>query len=241
METLEISVVVPCFNEAGNLGELVLRLNKIFTAKQLGGEIVLVDDGSEDSTATVIRALSHESDTVVGIFHTANRGIAEAWKSGVEVARGRYVCLIDADLQYLPEDVPRLHREIRGSEHDVVQGHRSSIGRLKDSRYLLSRGLNILLNSLFSMSLKDNKSGFVIARRDTLRTILHFTYDYYYPNTFIAVAAAARGYGIREVEVLFESRYVGKSYIAGFPAVVVGKALVDLCKGRPRISTAIAR
>lgn len=231
MRTPALSVVVPCYNEAKNLPELVERLERVFDRKELAGEVVLVDDGSADDTGAVIRALSADHPRVVGVFHERNRGIAAAWESGVSRARGEYVCLIDADLQNLPEDVWRLFREIRLSHADVVQGYRSSVGRLRDSRYLLSKGLNGLLNTLFGMSARDNKSGFVIALRETLADILHHRYRYRYFQTFITVAAKTKGYTVREVETLFESRLLGQSFMSRFPVRVVVLALVDLAKG----------
>ena len=116
-----------------------------------------------------------------------------AWRSGIAAARGRYVCLIDADLQNLPEDVWRLYREITLTGADLVQGYRSSIGRERDSRYFLSVGLNTLLNRLFGMRQHDNKSGFVIAERETLEDVLRHRQRYHYFQTFISVAAARQG------------------------------------------------
>lgn len=231
MKSPDVSVVVPCYNEAKNLPELAERLERVFDRKEIAGEIVLVDDGSADDTGSLIRSLSAEHPRVVGVFHETNQGIAAAWQSGVGRARGEYVCLIDADLQNLPEDVWRLYREIRLSHADIVQGYRSSVGRLKDSRYLLSKGLNRLLNLMFGMSARDNKSGFVIGLRETLADVLHHRYRYRYFQTFITVAARSKGYTIREVETLFESRLLGQSFMSRFPVRVVLVALVDLVKG----------
>ena len=142
---LLLSVVAPCFNEAQNLAELTERLNRTFERKGIAGEIILVNDGSRDDTGAVIDALARQHPNVVAIHHAVNRGIEAGWRSGLQAARGIYVCFIDADLQHLPEDVYRLLREIQHSHVDLVQGYRSSVGRLKDSRYILSKGLNFLL------------------------------------------------------------------------------------------------
>ncbi len=227
----ELSVVVPCFNEAKNLPELAERLDRVFQRKAIDGEVVLVDDGSGDDTAAAIGLLAERYPGVArGVFHQTNQGIAAAWSSGTAAARGRYVCFMDADLQNLPEDVARLHREICWSHADLVQGYRSSVGRLKDSRYLLSKGLNWLLNTLFGMRQRDNKSGFVIARRETMADLLHHRYRYRYFQTFITVSARAKGYSLREIETLFESRLLGRSFMSRFPLGVVLWALWDLAK-----------
>ncbi len=231
MRSVELSVVVPCYNEAGNLPELVVRLLSVFEKRKVKGEIVLVNDGSRDDSGTVIDTLAKKHAEVVPVHHEKNRGLAAGWDSGVAKATGIYVCLIDADLQYQPEDVARLHRELLHARVDMVQGYRSSIGRQRDSRYHLSKGLNTLLNTMFGMRLRDNKSGFIIARRETLADILHRRLKYAYFQTFIAVSAHAKGYSIREIETVFETRLVGQSFIPNFPLVLILRVFADLAKG----------
>jgi phenylacetate-CoA ligase len=224
----ELSVIAPCYNEEGNLRELVNRLQTAFETKSIAGEILLVDDGSKDGTGALVDQLAREHPNVVAVHHETNRGIVAGWKSGLAASHGDLVCLIDADLQNLPEDVCRLHRELRVSGADVVQGFRSSIGRLRDSRYLLSKTLNTILNVCFGMRLRDNKSGFIICRRDVLFDILRHRWDYYYFQSLIMISAKSKGYTIREIETLFESRLVGKSFIPRIPVAVIYRVLVDI-------------
>jgi phenylacetate-CoA ligase len=226
----ELSVIAPCYDEAANLPELVERVRLLFARRELAGELILVDDGSVDATAEVMTQLAADHAFVVVCRHPTNRGIVAAWKTGLGRARGNYVGLIDADLQYQPEDIDRLYRELRFSHADVVQGWRTSIGRLRDSRWLLSRGLNVLLNACFAMRSRDNKSGFVVCRRVVLEEILSHRFRYRYFQTFITVSAHAKGYTIREVETLFESRRQGRSFIAAGLSRVIGWVLVDLIK-----------
>ena len=226
----QLSVVAPCFNEALNLPELVERLNRTFERKRIDGEIVLVNDGSRDDTGAVVDALAREHANVVAVHHEVNRGIEAGWRSGLQAARGIYVCFIDADLQHLPEDVYRLLREIQHSHVDLVQGYRSSVGRLRNSRYILSKGLNFLLNSLFGMQLRDNKCGFVLSRKEVLEDVLSHRYRYRYFQTFITVSAHCKGYSVRSIETMFESRLLGESFLARFPLRAVLWSFVDLAK-----------
>ena len=133
-------------------------------------EVILVNDGSQDNNRERIDSLS--SEYVKGIHIDTNKGIEQAWKMGIAKARGVYVCLIDADLQYQPEDIWRIFRELKHQHCDIVQGYRSAIGRVKDSRKFLSVCLNFILNILFSMKAKDNKSGFIVCRKEILEDIL---------------------------------------------------------------------
>jgi len=226
----ELSVIAPCYNEEGNLRELVNRLRNAFWTKNIAGEIVLVDDGSTDGTGALVDQLAQEHSTVIAVHHGKNLGMVAGWRSGLQAAHGDLVCLIDADLQNLPEDVCRLYRELRLSGADVVQGYRSSVGRIRDSRYRLSKTLNFILNTCFGMRLRDNKSGFIICRRDVLADVLRHRFRYHYFQSLIMVAAKSKGYTIREIETLFESRLVGKSFISRFPALLIYRVLADIAK-----------
>ncbi len=226
----ELSVIAPCYNEEGNLRELVNRLRNAFWTKNIVGEIVLVDDGSTDGTGPLVDQLAQEQPNVIAVHHGKNMGMVAGWRSGLQAAHGDLVCLIDADLQNLPEDVCRLYRELRLSGADIVQGYRSSVGRIRDSRYRLSKTLNFILNACFGMRLRDNKSGFIICRRDVLADVLRHRFRYHYFQSLIMVAAKSKGYTIREIETLFESRLVGKSFISRFPALVIFRVLTDIAK-----------
>jgi phenylacetate-CoA ligase len=218
--SIELSVIVPCLDEEANVDELVGRLLGTFEVGGLRGEAILVDDGSTDGTAAAIRRLeaAHPGE-VVGVFHPENRGIAAAWKSGAAVARGALVATIDADLQYQPEDLLRLRRALYDHSVDVVQGARSAVGRARDHRYSLSRGLNALLNGVFSMDLADNKSGFVLCAKEVFDDLLTYEGRYFYWQSFVMVAAHAKGYSYREVETLFERRRAGTSFLEGTAAL----------------------
>ncbi|WP_050436295.1 glycosyltransferase [Chondromyces crocatus] len=226
-----MSVIVPCFNEALNLRELTARMLRVFEVGGLRGELLLVDDGSKDDTAAVIQALSVEHPgVVVGCLHPQNQGIAAAWRTGAVAARGELCAIIDADLQYQPEDLLRLRRALYDHSVDVVQGWRSAVGRQRDQRYHLSRGLNHLLNGVFGMDLHDNKSGFVVCAREVLLDLLTFEGRYFYWQSFIMVAAHAKGYSYREIETIFEERRQGKSFLEGAALKTSARSLVDVAR-----------
>jgi phenylacetate-CoA ligase len=229
MSSLELSVVVPCYNERFNVEELTRRVLDMFQVGGFPGELILVDDGSGDGTGDAIKALAERyPGEVVAKLHDRNQGIVAAWRTGTAAARGRLVSIIDADLQYQPEDILRLRRELIEHSLDVVQGWRSATGRKKDSRYYLSRGLNAMLNKTFGMALKDNKSGFVVCAKEVMEDLLTYSGNYYYWQSFIMVAAHAKGYAYKEVETLFEPRRQGVSFLDKTAYRAVARSFIDI-------------
>jgi phenylacetate-CoA ligase len=228
---MSISVIVPCYNEAGNIIELTSRLDRTLSEFTQEYEIILVDDCSLDKTWEEITYVQKLNSKVKPILHLDNLGMANAWKTGLHNSCYEYSCLIDADLQYQPEDILRLYNEIKFRQPDMVQGARVHIGELKNSRFILSKGLNFLLNFIFSMRLKDNKSGFVLARRDILLDILNTRFSYKTLQTFITISAKSKCYKISEIDVIFKERLVGNSFVSTIPIKLIGNVLLDLIKG----------
>lgn len=227
---IEISVIVPCFNESHNLFELCKRICSVSEFINKNVEIILVDDKSTDDTKIIVDKIKKQFSSIVYISHKRNLGMATAWKSGLNIAKGKYSCLIDADLQYQPEDISVLYNALINNPGDIIQGARSSVGRLKDSRFIYSRVLNILLNSIFNMSLKDNKSGFIICRTYIMRQIFNVRLEYKTFQTFLLVSAHHKNIKIREIEVLFLDRLQGKSFIKTLPLALIYNVFVDLIK-----------
>jgi len=226
-----LTIIAPCFNEEENAPELIKRVGQMFRDNNIAGELVIVNDGSKDQTEKVVTELMKSNTFVKLVNHKMNKGIEQGWRSGVQAASGPFVCLIDADLQNRPEDVAKLFREIQTHRVDFVQGSRIVIGRKKDSRFYLSRGFNTLLNTVFGMSLKDNKSGFILTYRVLLQDILFHRFTYQYFQSFIAIAAKRKGYSIRQIDTVFESRRAGTSMMSAFPLKVIFRCLIDLIKG----------
>jgi phenylacetate-coenzyme A ligase PaaK-like adenylate-forming protein len=227
-DSYSLSVIAPCLNEEVNIPVLAERLFSATDEAGISTELVLVDDGSTDCSWQAIQRLRESrGDSVVGVRHTDNFGIAESWRSGLDSARGTYACFIDADLQNPPEEVVTLYRRLLSSPFDVAQGFRSSIGRLRDSRLMFSKVLNLLLNATFGMRARDNKSGFLLGPRAVLMDVLDHRRKYRHFQTFVTVSAKAKGYSILEVETLFESRNAGRSFIDASVWRVVRQALRD--------------
>ena len=232
-----LSVIAPCFNEQDNIGPLAARALAVFDAMDVQAELLLVDDGSSDNTWSKILRCSRDDARVRGVRHRSNRGIENAWRTGLVAAAGELICLIDADLQNRPEDIARLYKTYLREVPDIVQGVRHPVRGARRC-HLFSRALNALLNATFRMRSRDNKSGFILCRRDVLERVLSHRYRYRYFQSFIGVAAASLGYTTAEVDTDFDPRHGGRSFLRRFPIGVSSRILWELLKFK--VETALA-
>jgi phenylacetate-CoA ligase len=231
---ISLSVIAPCLNEAPNVPPLVERMMAVFDGMPVACELVLIDDGSTDGTwAAIADQIQQQPRRVRGIRHEHNRGIVEGWRSGLGIAGGELICLIDSDLQNRPEDIVRLYSALREGGADVAQGVRHPTSSWV--RFVFSKVLNHMLNLAFAMNLRDNKSGFVLCRREVLIDALTDADGYRYFQSFLGVALARRGYSFSQVDTRFDSRQAGQSFLSGFPVLVSLRICRELA--RYRLST----
>ena len=121
-ENLDISVVVPLYNEDESLPELFAWIKRVMDANQFSYEVVFVDDGSTDNSWQVVEDLSKEYSQVKAIKFQRNYGKSAALHKGFELAQGQVVITMDADLQDSPDEIPELYRMIVEDGFDVVSG-----------------------------------------------------------------------------------------------------------------------
>lgn len=226
-----LSVLTTCLNEVDNIDHLAKRMLRTFDRMDVEAELVVVDDGSDDGTWRRLANWMDLDPRIRGVRHDENRGIESGWRSALAHSQGSLVCLIDADLQNRPEDVALLHDVYRERRSDVVQGVRrpENLSRL---RYLQSRALNLILNTTFRMHLKDNKSGFILCRREVLDAMLTHRFSYRYYQCFLAAAAHRRGFTIRQVDTVFEPRVGGESFLKTIPVRPIARILWEIVKAR---------
>jgi glycosyltransferase involved in cell wall biosynthesis len=196
-----VSIVIPAYNEADVIGEVVAAL----TAAARLHEIIVVDDGSRDGTATQATA----AGALVSV-HPYNKGNGAAVKTGIRRATGEFVLIIDGDGQHRPEDACRLASRL--GEYDLVIGARATTTQASQARRLGNSTLNQLASYLTGREIPDLTSGFRGARRECLREFLHLLPNGFSTPTTTTLAFMKAGYNVAFEPVDARSR-VGQSKI----------------------------
>lgn len=203
VESVDVSVLVPAKDEAENL-PLFLELAAAAFAGDpaVRYEVVVVDDGSVDGTWEVLERLAREYSFLRFSRHRRRRGIAEALRTGYLHARGQVLVFYPADLQYRPEDIPRLVAPILTGGTDMVTGHKQ--GRYEKA--FVSRVYNRLSRALFDVPVRDLNS--VKAYRREIMATLPLRPDW---HRYMIVIAAEQGYAVTEIPVPLHPRHAGRS------------------------------
>jgi polyisoprenyl-phosphate glycosyltransferase len=204
--TPAFSLVIPCYNEAKSLPELVLRAR--FTAEAGDGEVILVDNGSTDDTpAALAGLLSADDDRVRSIRVDPNEGYGWGITSGLAVARGPIVGWTHADLQTDPADALRAVAAMEGTERAFVKGRR--YGRPAADR-VFTAGMSVFETALLRRPLSDINAQPTMFHRELLEQWGTPPTDFAL-DLFAMYTAAERGFEIRRVPVIFAPRRFGTS------------------------------
>ena len=199
---IDVSVLVPAKDEAENLPLFMEQAAAAFATSPASYEVVVIDDGSADDTPRVLAELQQRYPFLRVASHRRQRGIADALRTGYLNARGRVLVFYPADLQYKPEDIPRLVAPILAGESDMVTGYKEGVYE----KAFVSNIYNALSRSLFEIPVRDLNS--VKAYRREIMELLPVRPDW---HRYMIVIAAENGFTVTEIPVPLYPRNAGVS------------------------------
>ena len=225
----DLAIVLPTFNESGNVGPIVDRLEKAL--KGIRYEVIFVDDDSPDGTADVVRRLAERHDNVRVLQRIGRRGLASACIEGILGAAALYVAVMDADMQHDEAVLPEMLRRIREENLDLVVGSRNmaggSMGEFTRWRVKFSQlGKRLSLMGA-EHELSDPMSGFFMVRVSTFERFAHRLSGIGFKILLDIVLSAGPGLKMGEVPYCFRQREHGESKLDMLVGLEYFELLVD--------------
>jgi len=208
----DFAVIIPAYDEAESIPDLIQELKATFTRYQLEGEIVLIDDGSTDGTAEIAEREARGWKNFTVVSHRRNFGKTEAMITGAETTTASVLVLFDADLQHSTEEIPRFLAKI-DEGWDIVTGRK--IGHYE--KRTVSSIYNWLSRRIFDVPVSDLNS-MKAFRREVLAEV-RLRHDW---HRFFVVLAYARGFTMTEIGITLHPRRYGESKYSGRGRIVVG-------------------
>jgi len=201
---VEMSVVVPVYNEQANLSMLIPKLVEVFDRLGSLYEMIFVDDGSSDGSRKLLKEMASQVPSLRVVGLKQNRGLSTALLAGMREARGRIIVTLDSDLQNDPEDIPRLLEYL--DRYDMATGWRQ---KREDPwlKRIASRIGNSVRNWLSGERINDSACTLRVFRRECLQDIPIFNGMHRFMSTLVKM----RGYRIIEVPVTHHPRKYGES------------------------------
>lgn len=205
---MDISVVIPLYNEAESLPELHDWIVRVMTANQFSYEIMFVDDGSTDESWQIIKQLQAKSPHVRAIKFHRNYGKSPALHCAFERVEGDVVITMDADLQDSPDEIPELYRMITEDGYDLVSGWKKKRYDDKLTKNLPSKLFNATARMVSNIHLHDFNCGLKAYKKSLVKSIELYNDMHRY----VPIIAKNAGYGkIGEKVVKHQARKYGKS------------------------------
>ncbi|MDD3405390.1 MAG: glycosyltransferase [Sphingobacteriia bacterium] len=168
---MDISIIVPLFNEAESLPPLYTWIEKVMTANKLTYELIFINDGSTDNSWKVIQDLQKKSRNIHGIRFRRNYGKSSALYCGFAKAQGDVIITMDADLQDSPDEIPELFRMIKEDGYDLVSGWKKKRYDNKLTKNIPSKIYNATARKISGLKLHDMNCGLKAYRNEVIKNI----------------------------------------------------------------------
>jgi len=205
MQNLKVSVILPAYNEAAIIGDLVIRIKDLYP----GFEVIVINDGSTDNTAEAAKNAGADVYS-----HPYNIGNGAAVKTGIRVASGDILVFMDSDGQHDPSDIAGFLKFM--PEYDMVVGARSIKGQASVGRAVGNKVYNWLASYVAKFYIQDLTSGFRAVKSKIAKSFLYLLPNTYSYPTTLTLSVLRSGWSLKYVPIKIRARYTGESSIRVF-------------------------
>lgn len=203
-----VSIVIPVFNEEGNIEPLFNGIkNSVSKIKGYDFEIIFIDDGSTDKTIEKINSLKKSDIKVLHYSMTRNSGKTAALKEGFKMSNGILIITMDGDLQDDPKYISDFIEKIQKDKVDLVTGNRSNRYYRNFLKWVSTHTANYLVKKITDSEIHDMNCGYKIMTSECAKTLI-LKSDY---HRYIPLIASIEGYSVRQMEIIQKKRYSGNS------------------------------
>jgi len=168
---MDISIVIPLFNEEESLPELTEWIDRVTSSNQLSYEVILIDDGSTDNSWKVIENLRSKNPHIKGIKFQRNYGKSAALNEGFKAAQGEIIITMDADMQDSPDEIPELRKMILEGDFDIVSGWKKKRYDNTFTKNIPSKLFNAAARSMSKIQLNDFNCGLKAYKKKVVKCI----------------------------------------------------------------------
>lgn len=206
MNPIDLSVVVPLYNEEKNVALLYSRISEALAETSLGYEILFIDDGSSDQTLEIAAALVEQDSRLRVVEFRGNFGQTPAMAAGIDLARGDIIATMDGDLQNDPNDIPTMLEEMDATTQLVVGWRKNRQDKLL-TRKVPSWIANWLIGKITGVPIRDNGCSLKLYRAEVIKSVPLYAEM----HRFIPAMASIIGARVKEVAVTHHARQFGES------------------------------
>lgn len=220
----DVSLILACYNESEHFTKSVDRIIDVLDGTDFSWEIIFIDDASGDKTPLLITSYikKHPRKHLSAFFHKENEGRGATVSEGISKANGKIVGYIDIDLEVPPDYIPQFIGAIERG-YDIVTGWRIYDFTLRTlSRWIATKGYNIVRNMVLETSLKDTEAGYKFFKRKSILPILaQCANSGWFWDTEVMVLSQRAGLSIMEIPVVFIRRFDKTSTVKLIPDTLI--------------------
>ena len=230
---MDLTIIIPSFQEDRSIEKTVMNIYKFLKNKSIDFEIIVVDDNSNDNTDLIMNEISKSFDNIDFILSSRVKGFGNSIVQGLEIAKGKYVSIMMADMSDSPSDLLCYYRELENNKNlDCVFGDRWSSGEIKGFpllKRIVNRFGNYIISFLFRTNYKDFTNSFKIYKKEALMNISPIISNHFSITVELPLKMITRGYEYKIIKNSWENREHGVSNLKILDSIFTYSLIIFYC------------